>query len=73
MEAIRRLSEQTHGQFSFIYSAASYAVALDALATRLARELMVEYIVPPGSQATDIQIGVRIPGARAHGLGVRPR
>lgn len=72
-EVLRRLSDQTHGQFSTIYSAASYRVALDRLADRLASEMMIEYLVPPGSPATDIQIGVRIPGTRAHGLGVRPR
>ena len=73
MEYVRRLVDQTHGQFTPIYSAASYQVALDRLADRLASEMMIEYIVPPRSAATDIQVGVRIPGARAHGLGVRPR
>ena len=73
MDAVRRLSDQTHGQFTPIYSAASYQVALNRLADRLASEIMIEYIVPPRSAATDIQVGVRIPGARARGLGVRPR
>ena len=40
---------------------------------RLASEMVIEYIVPPRSSATDIQVGVRIPGARVRGLGVRPR
>ena len=73
MELVRRLSDQTHGQFTPIYSAASYQVALDRLADRLASEIMIEYIVPSRSAATDIQVGVRVPGARARGLGVRPR
>jgi hypothetical protein len=73
MEAVRRLSEQTHGLFTPIYSSASFQIALDHLADRLASEMMIEYIVPPRAAATDIQIGVRIPGARARGLGVRPR
>jgi len=73
MDTVRRLSDQTHGQFTPIYSAASYQVALNRLADRLASEIMIEYIVPPRSAATDIQVGVRIPGARARGLGVRPR
>src|SRR5262249_5348455 len=73
MDAVRRLADQTHGQFTPIYSAASYQVALDRLADRLASEMVVEYIVPPRSAATDIQVGVRIPGAGVRGLGVRPR
>jgi hypothetical protein len=73
MATIQRLSEQTHGQFTPIYSSASYQVALNRLADRLTSEMMIEYIVPPRSAATDIQVGVRIPGARARGLGVRPR
>jgi hypothetical protein len=73
IEALRRLSEQTHGVFTAIYSPASFPVALDHLADRLASEMMIEYIVPPRSAAADIQIGVRLPGARAKGLGVRPR
>jgi len=72
-EALQRLSNQTHGQFTAIYSTASYQAALDRLADRLSYEMMIEYIVPAQSRATDIQVGVRIPGARAHGLGVRPR
>jgi len=73
MAAIRRLSDQTHGQFAAIYSPTSYQVALNRLADRLASEMVIEYIVPPRSAATDIQVGVRIPGARVRGLGVRPR
>jgi hypothetical protein len=73
MAMIRRLSDQTHGQFMPIYSPASYQVALGRLADRLTTEMMIEYIVPPRSVATDIQVGVRLPGARARGLGVRPR
>jgi hypothetical protein len=73
MEMIRRLSDQTHGQFTPIYSSASYQVALTRLADRLASEMIIEYIVPPRSPATDVQVGVKIPGARARGLGVRPR
>ena len=72
-DVLQRLANQTHGQFTTIYSAASYQVALDRLADRLASEMVIEYIVPPRSRATDIQVGVRIPGARAHGLGVRPQ
>jgi von Willebrand factor type A domain len=73
MDVVRRLSDQTHGQFTPIFSPASYQVALGRLADRLSTEMMIEYIVPPRSAATDIQVGVRIPGARARGLGVRPR
>ena len=73
MIAIRSLAEQTHGEFTSIYSAASYQAALDRLADRLTTEMMVEYLVPPGSKPIDVKVGVRIPGARVRGLGVAPR
>jgi hypothetical protein len=69
----RGLAEQTRGQFTAIYSAASYQPALDRLADRLTTELMIEYIVPVGSKASDVKVGVRTPGARVLGLGVAPR
>lgn len=72
-EMLRALADQTHGQFITIYSADSYAAALDRVSERLASELLVEYLVPPGSKATDVKIGARVPGARPRGLGIRPR
>ena len=36
-------------------------------------ELIVEYVVPTGSRATDVKIGVRLPGTHVRGLGVAPR
>jgi hypothetical protein len=69
----RGLAEQTRGLYATIYSAASYQPALDRLADRLTTELMIEYIVPVGSKASDVKVGVRIPGARVLGLGVAPR
>lgn len=72
LQTLRALADQTHGQFTTIYSAASYQVALDRLADRLAPELMIDYVVPVGSSAgNDVQLGVRIPGARVVGRGVR--
>ena len=70
-EPLRGLAEQTHGQFTTIYAALSYQVALERLADRLAAELMVEYLVPPGSSASDVKLGVNLPGARVNGLGAR--
>jgi hypothetical protein len=71
-EMLHALADQTHGQFTTIYSSASYPVALDRLADRLAPELLVEYVVPVGSASgNDVQLGVRIPGARVIGLGVK--
>jgi hypothetical protein len=64
MLAIRSLAEQTHGEFTSIYSAGSYQAALDRLADRLTTEMMVEYLVPPGSKPIDVKVGVRIPVAR---------
>jgi hypothetical protein len=71
--AIRALAEQSRGEFTTIYSAASFQAALDRLADRLAAELMIEYIVPVGSKPIDVKVGVRLAGARVHGLGVAPR
>ena len=71
-EMLRALADETRGQFTTIYSSASYQVALDRLADRLAPQLMVEYVVPVGSTSgNDVQLGVRIPGARVIGLGVK--
>jgi hypothetical protein len=73
-EALRILADQTKGQFTLIYSASSYRIALDRLADRLAPELMIEYLVPVGSSSgQDVQLGVRIPGARVNGHGVSGR
>ena len=71
--AIRALAEQSRGEFTAIYSAASFQAALDRLADRLAAEMMIEYIVPVGSKPNDVKVGVHIAGARVHGLGVAPR
>jgi hypothetical protein len=71
--ALRGLAEQTRGQFITIYTAASFAAALDQIATRMASELMIEYLVPNGSTARDVKVGVRLPGARVRGLGVAPK
>ncbi len=72
-ESLRSVAQTTQGEYTTIYSSASYQAALDHLADRLAKELMIEYIVPAGSKGNDVQIGVRLPGARVRGLGVRPR
>jgi hypothetical protein len=71
--AFRAIAQQMHGEFTAIYASPSYQPALDHLVTRLTTELLVEYIVPVGSRALDVTIGVRIPGARVRGLGVAPR
>jgi hypothetical protein len=70
---LRALAEQSRGEFTVIYSAASYQAALDRLADRLTSEMMIEYLVPVGSKPTDVKVGVRIVGARVRGLGVAPR
>jgi hypothetical protein len=70
---LRALIDQTHGQYTTIYTAASYRAALDHIADRMATEIMIEYLVPPQSKASDVKIGVRIPGARVRGFGVAPR
>ena len=71
-DMLRSLADQTHGQFTPIYAAASYQVALDHLADRLSSEMLIEYVVPAGAaRTTDVKLGVRLPGAHVRGLGVR--
>lgn len=69
-DLLKVLAEQSRGEYTPIFSSASYSVALDRLADRLAAEMMVEYLVPAGSKAGDVRVGVRRPGARVVGLGV---
>jgi len=69
-DLLRVLADQSHGMYTAIFSTASYAIALDRLADRLATEMMVQYLVPAGSQAGDVRVGVRRPGSRVVGLGV---
>ena len=71
--AIRALTEQSRGEYTTIFSAASYQSALDRLADRLTTELLIEYLVPVGSKPNDVKLGVRIVGAHVRGLGVAPR
>ena len=71
--ALRALAGQSRGEFTVIYSAASYQAALDRLADRLTSEMMIEYLVPVGSKPNDVKVGIRIVGARIRGLGVAPR
>jgi len=72
-QPLRALAEQTHGEFTTIYSAASYQSALDRLADRMSSEMMIEYLVPVGSKPNDVKVGIRMVGARVRGLGVAPR
>jgi hypothetical protein len=72
-QALRALADQSRGDYTTIFSPASYQSALDRLADRLTTELLIEYIVPVGSKPADPKIGVKIPGARVRGLGVAPR
>ena len=70
-DLLRDLADQTRGNFTTVFSAPSYTVALNNLADRLGTETMVEYFAPPGSTASgEVQIGVRIPGAHVKGLRV---
>jgi hypothetical protein len=72
IEQFRALAEQTHGQFAAIYSTLSYEIALDHLADQMAGEMMIDYIVPAGAPPKeDVTVGIRLPGLRVKGLGVR--
>jgi hypothetical protein len=73
-DMLRALTDQTRGQYTSIFSAASYQVALDHVADRLSSEMMIEFIEPPGTvPSSDVKLGVRIPGARVRGLGLTPK
>ncbi len=70
-DVLRELATLSHGQYTTIYSPASYSIALDRLADRMATEMMIQYLAPPGGSAgSDVRVGVKIPGARVTGLGV---
>jgi hypothetical protein len=70
-DVLKEVANLTHGQYTTIYTAASYGIALDHLADRLATELMIQFLVPPGAPAGgEVRAGVRLPGARVAGLGV---
>jgi hypothetical protein len=70
-DLLRDLADQTRGYFTTVFSTASYSVALNALADRLAAELIVEYLVPPGPLPEgQVQVGVKVPGAHVRGVGV---
>ena len=69
---LQALAAQTRGRFTSIYTSASYQVALDRLAEQFASELMIDYIVPGNAPPKeDVTVGVKIPGARVVGMGVR--
>jgi hypothetical protein len=69
---LRALTEQTHGQLTTVYSAVSYGVALDHLADGMAGEMMIDYLVPGDAPSkADVTVGVKVPGLRVKGLGVR--
>lgn len=69
-DLLRTLADQTRGQFTPIYSPVSYGIALDRLADQLSSEIMIDYLVPPGSSGENARVGIRIPGARVRGLRV---
>jgi hypothetical protein len=70
-DLLRVIADQSHGQFTAIFSTVSFAAALDRLADRLAIEMMVQYLAPAGPRGGDVRVGVRMPGARVIGLGVK--
>ena len=70
-DVLKAMSEQTRGDYTAIFAGASFGIALDRLADRLAAEMMVQYLVAPGERTGDVRVGVRRPGARVRGLGVR--
>lgn len=69
-DLFRTVAEQTRGAFTPIYTPVSFGIALDRLADRLSAELMIEYLVPPGTSGDNARVGIRTPGARVRGLGV---
>lgn len=70
-DLLRVIADQSHGQFTAIFSTVSFTAALDRLADRLAIEMMVQYLAPAGPRVGDVRVGVKMPGARVIGLGVK--
>lgn len=70
-DLLRVIADQSHGQFTAIFSTVSFSAALDRLSDRLAIEMMVQYLAPAGPRTGDVRVGVRMPGARVIGLGVK--
>ena len=69
---LRALAAQSRGQFTSIFSAASFEASLDHIADQMAAEMMIDYIVPGNAPPKeDVAVGVKIPGARVVGKGVR--
>jgi hypothetical protein len=67
----REVSRLTRGQYTTIYSGASYPIALDRLADRLATEMMIQFVVPKaGAPVGEMRVGVKVPGAMVTTLGV---
>ena len=69
-DVLREVSNLTRGQYTTIYTSASYSIALDRLSDRLAAEMMIQFLVPPGSSRGEVKVGIKAPGARVVGLGV---
>jgi hypothetical protein len=69
-DLLKEISNLTRGQYTTIYAPASYGIALDRLADRLATEMMIQFLVTPDAPRGEVRVGVRIPGARVTGLGV---
>jgi hypothetical protein len=67
---LRELADATHGQYTRIFSSASYSAALDRLADALAAELMVEYLVPARSTGGALRVGIKAPGVRIQSLTI---
>lgn len=70
LDLLRTLADQTRGQFTPIYTAVSYGIALDRLADQLSSEIMIDYLVPHGSSGENARVGVRVPGAHVRALRV---
>ena len=66
----RIVTDQTRGQFIPIFSSLSFGIALERLADALSMEIMIDYLVPAGSEPVSPRVGIRVPGARVRGLGV---
>jgi hypothetical protein len=70
-DVLRDVATRSGGRATAIFSPVSFQIALDQIAERLASEMLVEYVAPPGAPAaSDVRVGVARPGTRVRGLGV---
>jgi hypothetical protein len=69
-QLLRDLPARTLGRYMQVFGPSGFDESLDALRRQLAAEVVVEYLRPTETPAGPLQIGTRVPGATARGVGL---